>query len=156
MTEQGRRISRWTTYTLNHKQMNIKTFISVLKKFKIRTVLDVRACPNTHKIPDWKLAKLKALCMEKGYKYKWKGQLVGGIHQAPHLSTKLNTKEDGPYLMRSIFNLIEHPIIILCTEPTSKQCYRYFVGLFFDKSDGNLYINFSVNFHSTESTLATL
>ena len=117
---------RWTIYTFGYDGISSDLFIKTLKDFKIATLMDVRVSPNSNTSPQYKLKNIKKSCLENDIKYTWKGQQFGGIHQTNELIQKLsdNSKENASFFLRSTFNLIEHPVVIMCSESKMEDCSR--------------------------------
>jgi len=121
-------VPRWTIYTIGYDGAETKVFFAALKQYRIRTLLDIRVSPNSNKAPDadYKLANIKQLCVKNDMRYEWKGQQFGGLHQTKKLIEKLsdNTRDNASFFLRATFNLIEHPVCIMCTESKMEDCVR--------------------------------
>ena len=121
---------RWTIYAIGYNGIASNVFIKTLKDLKIKSLIDVRVSPNTNKSPQYKLLNIKKLCIENDIKYIWKGPEFGGTHQTNELIEKLsdNSSEKASLLLRSTFNLVEHPVVIMGSETKIEDCHRKYIA----------------------------
>ena len=105
-------------YTVGHGKNDIKEFMDVLKKHKIRTLIDVRSIPRSRWVPAYNRQKLEVLCPDENIEYIWRGKSLGGFGEIPH-----------EFFMKGISELVERGkednIIIMCSESDYTKCHRY-------------------------------
>lgn len=64
-------------YTIGHSTRSLEDFISLLKKFDIRTLGDIRTLPGSRKFPHFDRENLEKVLPEHGIDYIWLPKLGG-------------------------------------------------------------------------------
>ncbi len=77
-------------FTIGHSNRSFDEFLSLLKKFQIETIVDIRRFPSSRKFPHFNREMLQKLLSEQGIEYLWLEALGGRRHsgqneQSPNL-----------------------------------------------------------------------
>ncbi|MGF7118599.1 DUF488 family protein [Methanobacterium oryzae] len=120
-------------YTIGHSNITSKSFINILNQFKIKIVVDIRSSPYSKYITYFNRENIKKTLREKGIRYIFLGDYVGGKPKA------LKYYEDGKVnydLIREsarykdgIDRIIElnknNNIVLMCSEEDPFSCHRH-------------------------------
>ena len=134
------RIDRKDVYTIGFGEWDIKQFVKLLKKAKIKTLVDVRDTPLSQYKPEFNKNSLAQLMKENDIKYIHVPEL--GV---PHeIRQKLAQNLDYTWFFnwydKNILKeenldkkinkkLMEFPIAIMCTEFDPTKCHRHRIAL---------------------------
>ncbi|HDM66974.1 MAG TPA: DUF488 domain-containing protein, partial [Thermoplasmatales archaeon] len=105
---------------------NIEEFIGLLKEFNIDIVVDVRRFP-TSRFEQFRKENLKLLVEEKGIKYIYLGDILGGYREGGY--KKYVETKDFQRGLREIEVLSSRgKIVLLCCEKFPWRCHRWFIS----------------------------
>ena len=66
-------------YTIGHSNRKIEDFISILKKFDVKILIDIRTYPFSKYVPDYNKENISRSLTESGIEYLYKGDKLGGM-----------------------------------------------------------------------------
>lgn len=130
-----------TVYTIGHSTRSIEEFTSILKKYDIEIVADVRTVPKSRHNPQFEGSKLEKSLEENGMSYIHIRELGGLRHPkkdsenlewrntsfrgyADHMETEEFSK--GLAILKKIAS--EHSTVILCAEAVPWRCHRSLIA----------------------------
>jgi uncharacterized protein (DUF488 family) len=117
-----------TIYTVGHSNRTLEEFISILEKYEIKVVIDVRRFPTSRKYPWFSKENLKKRFSEIGLEYIWLGDLLGGYRKGGYV----NYMKTGDYIrgISTLKNIInrEENVVIMCSEKLWFRCHRRFIS----------------------------
>jgi uncharacterized protein (DUF488 family) len=153
-------------YTIGHSTHPIKEFISILKTYDIKCLVDIRHYPGSRHCPQFKQERLKNSLEKAGIKYLHMESLGGrrrvdkdsdvnaGWRNAAFrgYADYMQTKEFKEALKDLMSLALKKKIVIMCAEAVPWRCHRSMVG------DALLVRGFSVDdiFSATNSRPHTL
>lgn len=121
-------------FSIGHGNKKIDCFISELKSFGIKYLLDIRSKPFSKWNPQFNQSELKAKLDESGIKYVFMGDNLGGLPQdrscydfnGKVIYTEITKKE---FFKKGLERLIvAHekgiPLVIMCSETKPEECHR--------------------------------
>lgn len=114
-----------TIFTIGYGNRKLNDFISLLKRYDIRTVVDVRRFP-TSKFPDYKKENLQAELLRSGIKYVFMGEELGGFRRKGY-QKYMETEEYKEGIEKLIEFAKEDNVAIMCVERTPKACHRRYI-----------------------------
>eukprot|EP00742_Colponemidia_sp_Colp-10_P004015 GILJ01004283.1.p1 GENE.GILJ01004283.1~~GILJ01004283.1.p1 ORF type:complete len:161 (-),score=12.08 GILJ01004283.1:340-822(-) len=117
--------------TFGHSDHPMTTFIDLLHRYDVATVVDIRSVPASGRYPHFAKKALQESIQENGLEYIWLGTTVGG---------KLDADESGAYwVSREGVDAISRMIdkfqtawqdepddvfCLLCSEASWRECHR--------------------------------
>lgn len=121
-------------YTIGHSNASVEFFISLLKKYGINCLADVRSVPFSKHTPQFNQKELKGVLLKHGIKYVSMGEEFGARRSDPSLY--VNGYLDFEKTSRSTLFLkgIERIntgmkqgfcIALMCTEKDPLACHRF-------------------------------
>jgi len=69
-------------FTIGHSNRSLSEFISLLKRYNIEILIDVRRWPTSKKYPHFNYDVLKEKLEREGIRYLWLGKELGGYRRA--------------------------------------------------------------------------
>ncbi|MGA1980476.1 MAG: DUF488 domain-containing protein [Sedimentisphaerales bacterium] len=119
-------------YTIGHSNHKIEDFISLLKRYEVTCIADVRSAPHSRYCPQFNKDTLAAALEAAGVAYIFMGKELGG-RPADH-----SCYEDGCVNFQRaaereefkrgieclLENASEHCIALMCAEKDPLQCHR--------------------------------
>lgn len=69
---------KFPIYSIGHGNRSVETFFTLLKKYQIKFLVDVRTNPFSRYNPDFSRAKLEGICREYSVAYLFLGDGLGG------------------------------------------------------------------------------
>ena len=66
-------------YTIGHSNRKISDFISILKKFNVELLVDIRTFPFSKYVPDYNKENISRSLKENCIEYLYKGDRLGGM-----------------------------------------------------------------------------
>lgn len=124
-------------YTVGHGDRSQAELLSLLDSQAIRTLVDIRAHPQSGRFPHFSEAALRAACEERGLTYHWAGRQLGGQrpaaagsrHQALDEGLRgfadYMDSEPFPRAAAQIRNLADRgATAVLCAERDPLFCHR--------------------------------
>lgn len=130
-------------YTIGHSNFEIEHFITLITKYNIRKVIDIRSVPYSRFYPQFNTERLDRTLKENGIKYIFDGERLGGRISDPscYLNKQLPTRKTNiaelvnyvilktkDWFNSSISNLLalaeNENIAIMCSEENPERCHR--------------------------------
>ena len=69
----------YTIYTIGHSSHDLLTFFSLLKRYNIDEIIDIRRSPRSSRYPHFNSDQLKEECqLRSSLKYSFHGDILGG------------------------------------------------------------------------------
>ncbi len=130
-------------YTIGHSTRTFEEFLSVLKRYGIRCVVDVRRFPSSKTFPHFNRGELDRSLAENGIQYVWMEQLGGRRHGAPdpdspntglrspgfrNYADYMQTNEFGAAIDALVALAHRCPTAILCAEKLYFRCHRMLIS----------------------------
>jgi len=115
-------------YTIGHSNRTLEEFLSLLAKYSIKTLVDVRRFPSSRKYPHFNKGSLAEELKKLGIKYVWLGELLGGFRKGGY--EKYMETEDYRRGIERLVRLMEEasPIAVMCKERLWFKCHRRFIA----------------------------
>jgi uncharacterized protein (DUF488 family) len=126
-------------FTIGHSSRTFDDFLSLLREFKISTLVDIRRFPGSRKFPHFNRQSLEATLPASGIEYLWLEDL-GGRRSGPDASKSLNPGLKSPgfrhyadYMQTEQFCLAvksllsvaaAKPTAVMCAEKLFWKCHR--------------------------------
>ena len=119
-------------FTVGHSNLSIEDFISLLKKYKINAVVDVRSHPYSSYSPHFNRNSLKFELLKAKYKYVFLGEELGArpkdlscyINDQAVYKKIANTHYFKAGINRIILGLNKYRIALMCSEKDPISCHR--------------------------------
>lgn len=131
-------------YTIGHSTHSIEEFISILKKYKIEVLVDVRSYPGSKYVPQFNKENMKSWVIENGIEYIHMSELGGrrkkneeideslieGWRKAPFRNYAAYTFTDE--YDKAIDKVIEMAksarVCYMCSEAVPWRCHRLLIS----------------------------
>jgi uncharacterized protein (DUF488 family) len=130
-----------TIYTIGHSSHDLLTFFSLLKRYNIQEIIDIRRSPRSTHYPHFNIDQLKEECqLRSSFKYSFQGDILGGRRRRRKSLGELNnglTDSDSrayaDHMQRIEFHQIINELILsslssslvlMCSENNPEQCHR--------------------------------
>ncbi len=114
-------------YTVGHSNRSLEAFISILKKYGIEVVIDVRRFPMSRKYPWFNREEMCKALANHGIKYIWLGDLLGGYRNGGY--EKYMETDDFRVGIKKLLDLIQkYTAAIVCCEKFWFRCHRRFIS----------------------------
>jgi uncharacterized protein (DUF488 family) len=126
-------------FTIGHSSRTFDDFLSLLREFKISTLIDIRRFPGSRKFPHFNRQSLEATLPASGIEYLWLEDL-GGRRSGPAIAESCNPGLKSPgfrhyadYMQTEQFRLavnqllkivFEKTVVIMCAEKLFWKCHR--------------------------------
>lgn len=120
-------------YSIGHSNMSYRLFASLLRKWSIEQVVDVRSIPYSRHVPHFNYEVIRRKLAQSGFDYLYLGNQLGS-----HNSRMRNSSESLSDYRRQIANdafddgmaqLLEHMdaqrVAIMCVECDPYRCHRH-------------------------------
>jgi uncharacterized protein (DUF488 family) len=131
MLEDG--VAQIPIYTIGHGNRTLEEFISLLQRYKIAFVIDVRSQPHSHYTPHFSCDALQVSLHQQQMRYVFMGDALGGrpedeqcyVNGKPEYAI-IKTK---PFFLQGIERLRtawekQLRVALLCSEAKPQQCHR--------------------------------
>lgn len=123
--------SEFIIFTIGHSNHSIEYFISLLKKYKIDIIADIRRFPTSRKFPHFNKENLIKELAKNNIEYIWLGNELGGFRKSKHskelfagykehMESELYQK--GENILLSLVK--EKRLAIMCAENLYFKCHR--------------------------------
>ena len=125
-------------YSIGHSNRSLKAFIALMLGQAIKTLIDVRAYPQSRHNPQFSMDELRTALEQADIIYHWAGRQLGGMRKAvdgsPH--TALQNESLRAYAdhmsteefrrgVNQLAQLAEKaPTVIMCAEKLPEHCHR--------------------------------
>ncbi|MCZ3366510.1 MULTISPECIES: DUF488 family protein [Methanobacterium] len=120
-------------YTIGHSNMTQKSFVDILKSFKIDIVVDVRSSPYSKFVSHFNREDIKRSLIENGMRYIFLGDYIGGkprdkkYYENGEVNYRLIAQSDR--YIEGINRIIElnneNNIVLMCSEEDPYNCHRH-------------------------------
>lgn len=114
-------------YTIGHSNRSLKDFISILKSYGVKAVVDVRRFPTSRKFSYFKKEVLEEELRKNGLKYLWLGESLGGFRDGGYKEYS-RTKEFKLGVEKLMEVVNKETTAILCSELLWFKCHRRFIA----------------------------
>ena len=112
-------------FTIGHSNRTIEEFLEILKKFKIKRVIDVRRFPSSKKFPWFNKENLKNYLEKEGIEYIHFEKLGGYRKEGYENFTKT---EEFKNAIKELINSLNENTAIMCSEKFWFKCHRRFIS----------------------------
>jgi uncharacterized protein (DUF488 family) len=132
-----------TLYTIGHSTRSLEEFLSVLRKYGIRCVLDVRRYPSSKKFPHFNRGELEKSLAGNAIRYIWMERLGGRRHgqanpDSPNAGLRspafrnyadsMQTEEFRDAVNSVLDDAKTCPTAIMCAERLYFRCHRMLIS----------------------------
>jgi uncharacterized protein (DUF488 family) len=131
----------YVVYTIGHSSHDQSTFFSLLKRFNIDQIIDIRRSPRSTRYPHFNIDQLKDECLSSSsFKYSFQGDILGGRRRRRQSLGDLNnglsdsdTHAYADHMQRIEFHQIinelvlaarSSSLVLMCSENNSEECHR--------------------------------
>lgn len=114
-------------FTVGTGTRTIDEFIEILKFYRIENVVDVRRFPTSKRFPHFKRENLEKILEERGFRYFYMGDLLGGFREGGY-EKYLLTQEFLNGLNRLIEIAEKGTTLFFCAETLPWRCHRRFIA----------------------------
>ncbi|CAF1075244.1 unnamed protein product [Adineta steineri] len=124
-------------YTIGHSSHDLLTFFSILKRYNIEEIIDIRRSPRSNHNPNFNIDELKEKCL---LKYSFQGDILGGRRRRRKSLDNLNnglidsdSHAYADHMQRNEFkkcvnDLVLYSqsssVVLMCSENNPEQCHR--------------------------------
>ncbi len=114
--------------------MELSTFLSVLQRFEIKIVADVRSNPRSQRNPQFDQAELEGTLKEAGVRYLFLGEELGGRPEDPKVyrsdglvDYRVCRRRRGfmAGVERLVQELSKSDVVLMCAEEDPLSCHRF-------------------------------
>ena len=116
-------------YTIGHSNRKIEDFISILKKFYVKILIDIRTYPFSKYVPDYNKENISRSVTESGIDYLYKGDKLGGMPPEGFDNYQRSEKYNDALheLLREIL-MTKKTAVLMCSEKDYNNCHRRFIS----------------------------
>jgi uncharacterized protein (DUF488 family) len=119
-------------YTIGHSDLDFDSFVALLKKFKIQTLVDIRSQPYSSYVKHFNKETLKNALEKQKIDYYYGGGAVGGrpddesLYEDGHVSyKKIRATEKYQKAIKLLYKLISlKNVVLMCSEENPDKCHR--------------------------------
>jgi len=112
-------------YTIGYGGRKFEAFLSLLKKYGINLLVDVRRFPKS-KYPEYVKENLEQELPKRGMGYVFMGETLGGFRRGYQEYMKTEAYMRG---IKDLLNLAkEGRVAIMCLERSPKGCHRRYIS----------------------------
>ncbi|MEM0480987.1 MAG: DUF488 domain-containing protein [Candidatus Aenigmatarchaeota archaeon] len=112
-------------YTIGHSNRSIEEFLEILKKYRIKMIIDVRRFPFSKKFPWFNKEKLKKYLEKENIEYLHFEKL-GGFRKEGYRN--FIKTEEFRNALEELKSLIKESSAIMCSEKFWFRCHRRFIA----------------------------
>jgi uncharacterized protein (DUF488 family) len=115
-----------TIYTIGHGSREFEEFCSLLKRWDIQLLIDIRRWP-TSKTEWFRQRNLEKLLMDMGIQYLWLGESLGGFRKGGYpnyMGTEQFVRGYSYLLVRAS----QKTCAMMCLEISPRGCHRRFIS----------------------------
>lgn len=126
-----------TIYTIGHSCHSLEVFFSLLKRYNIDEIVDIRRSPRSNAYPHFNQDHLK---QESSFKYSFQGDILGGRRRRRKSIGDLNnglldadSRAYADHMQRAEFHQTTNDLVLsssssslvlMCSENNPEQCHR--------------------------------
>ncbi|HZS06193.1 MAG TPA: DUF488 domain-containing protein [Blastocatellia bacterium] len=123
-----------TLYSIGHSNVEIETFLGLLRRHGIKRLVDTRSQPYSRYSPQFSREALRAALNEAGINYVFMGDRIGGRPEGseyylPSGKVDYDLLATAPAYLSGIESLIELGVAsrtaFMCSEADFHHCHRY-------------------------------
>jgi uncharacterized protein (DUF488 family) len=119
-------------YTIGHSDLDFDSFLSLLKKFKIQTLVDIRSQPYSSYVKHFNKETLKNALEKHKIDYYYGGGAIGGrptdesLYEDGRVSyKKIRATDKYQKAIRLLKKLITlKNVVLMCSEENPDKCHR--------------------------------
>lgn len=129
-------------YTIGHSDRSLEDFLSLLEKFGIQILIDIRAYPHSNRFPHFSEHFLRERVKDANIDYHWAGRQLGGMRKPARATSHPALSRDSfrgfaEYMETTDFeHAINHllklaaksPTAIMCAEKDALSCHRSLIS----------------------------
>jgi len=121
-------------YTIGHSQHSYDDFFSLLKKFSLTCLVDVRTYPYSKYVPRFNKKEIETEAVQRGFKYIYAGSALGGRYTSPELLfpdgsvdyKKVSTRPEFRQAIEKLAGICRSlPVVLFCAEQDPLTCHRF-------------------------------
>lgn len=116
-------------YTIGHSNRKITDFISILKRFDVEVLIDIRTFPFSKYVPDYNKENISEKLVNNGIEYVYKGDKLGGMPAEGF--DRYRSSERYNQALHDLLNEIisnKKIVVLMCAEKDYNNCHRRFVS----------------------------
>ena len=126
--------NRKLIFTIGHSNQDSQRFLKLLTDNFIQILVDVRSSPHSRFASQFDATTLKRTLADRGIKYLYMGNELGGRPSEPSLYDKEGhalyyLMARSPLLLKAVGRLLKgsenHRIALMCSEEDPSACHRY-------------------------------
>lgn len=110
-------------WTIGHSTRNFDTFVDILKKHRIDTLVDVRHFPTSYRMPWFKKEYLELMLPKYRISYRWMGDNLGGYRKNGFEKHK-ESKEFLTGMRQLMDAALSNNAAVMCAESVFARCHR--------------------------------
>ncbi len=116
-------------YSVGHSSRRLGELVSILKRYNVRVLVDVRSYPTSKRNPWFNKKTLSERLEAEGIKYMWLGDLLGGLHE-PYYPERLETLDYriGVGVLVSLAVSLPGKVAFMCREKYWMNCHRAYIA----------------------------
>ncbi len=116
-----------TIYTIGHSKLELDEFVELLTSHGIKLVADVRRFAGSKKFPHFNREALQDALAERGIKYRWFGDLLGGYRSGGYEAfTESMAFQRG--LRQLLGAASRQRTTLMCAEGAWFRCHRRYIA----------------------------
>ena len=129
-------------YTIGHSNRSIDEFIAILNGVPIKTLVDVRAHPQSQRYPQFSQQPLRQNLEAQGIVYHWAGKQLGGRRAVNSDSKHIALEDEGlrgyadfmetELFQKAVVQLIQlassDNTAVMCAEKLPQHCHRNMIA----------------------------
>ncbi|HOI77863.1 MAG TPA: DUF488 domain-containing protein [Methanofastidiosum sp.] len=116
-------------YTIGHSNRKISDFISILKKFNVELLVDIRTFPFSKYVPDYNKENISRSLKENCIEYLYKGDRLGGMPPEGFNTYRKNERyNDALHELLGEILGNQKTVALMCSEKDYNNCHRRFVS----------------------------
>lgn len=130
----NKKMEKSSIYSIGHGNKNINEFISELKSFDIKYLLDIRSKPFSKWNPQFNKHSLKKSIEEEAVKYLFIGDLLGGLPNDKDCydengKVSYKTIKNKKFFIKGLSRIITAnekniKVALMCSESNPEDCHR--------------------------------
>jgi uncharacterized protein (DUF488 family) len=110
-------------WTIGHSTRNFDTFVQILRRHGIETLMDVRHFPTSIRMPWFKKEYLQLMLPKYKINYVWMGDTLGGYRKGG-FESHMKSREFLIGMQQLMDTALESKSVIMCSESVAMRCHR--------------------------------
>jgi len=169
-------------YTIGHSSHDLSTFFSLLKRYNIDEIIDIRRSPRSTHFSHFNIDQLSEECLSRSsFKYSFHGDILGGRRRRrkslDNLNNGLLDSDSHAYadhmqriefhqiVNKLVLSSLSSTLVLMCSENNPEQCHRslladylclvhhiHVIHILFDGETRDHQINSLARFHDENKT----